>query len=63
MQTRYKPKELLTAILALLILNIGASWPALAQEPSASGQLEEVVVTARKRAESMQYIPISFSAY
>ena len=63
MQTRYKPKELLTAILALLILNIGASWPTLAQEPSASGQLEEVVVTARKRAESLQDIPISVSAY
>ncbi|KHK87240.1 TonB-dependent receptor, partial [Novosphingobium malaysiense] len=37
---------------------------AMAQEadPNASGVLEEIVVTARKRAESMQDVPASISA-
>src|SRR6185437_2274821 len=39
-----------------------ALHPAFAQEQPASGGLEEVVVTAQKRAESLQNVPLSITA-
>ena len=40
-----------------------AALPAHAQEESAELRLEEVTVTARKRAESVQDVPISITAF
>lgn len=44
-----------------------ATWagcfPASAQEPSASGTIDEVIVTATKRAEPLQDVPISLTAF
>src|SRR5690625_7442077 len=45
---------------ALLPLAILAATPALAQS---SGMLEEVVVTAQKRAQSLQDTPIAITAF
>ena len=36
--------------------------PAFAQEPSDTGVLEEVIVTAQKRSESLQNVPLSITA-
>jgi len=41
---------------------MGAIYPAFAQEQAASGGLEEVVVTAEKRSESLQNVPLSIVA-
>ncbi|MFA7440532.1 MAG: TonB-dependent receptor [Sphingomonadaceae bacterium] len=38
------------------------SFPALAQDAPAAGGLQDIVVTAQKRAESLQSVPISVSA-
>ncbi|MDB5446556.1 MAG: hypothetical protein JWQ97_1873, partial [Phenylobacterium sp.] len=55
--TRKAAHWLTAAPVALLALGIAAS--AVAQE---TAQLEEVVVTARKRQESIQDVPVAVSA-
>ncbi len=45
--------------ITILSITIIASFPALVQAQS----LEEIVVTARKKEESLQEVPISISAY
>lgn len=47
---------------SLLLSTMLAGAPALAQEPADVGVIEEIVVTARHRAESIQSVPISMSA-
>jgi len=61
--------RVVTAILAISASNVMATWALAADEPeaeaAADGGLEEVVVTARKREESLQTVPmnvLSFSA-
>jgi len=74
MQTRGAPRKALTiglkATLTLTALLLGWSTCALAQdqsneEPTTSSSIlmEEVTVTARKREESIQQVPVSVSAY
>ena len=49
--------------LAVTCLSLGITSPALcAAEQRASGQIEEVVVTARKRAENIQETPVAVTA-
>ena len=57
-QNKYK-KQLLPAVISLSILPLYAGG-AIAQQESAS--LEEIVVTARKRQESIQDVPVAVSA-
>ena len=57
-QKTYK-KQLLTAIISLCTLPLYAGG-AIAQEESVG--LEEIVVTARKRQESIQDVPVAVSA-
>lgn len=54
----------LTLIAAAVILGPGAGSPALAQQTAEaeSGGIQEVVVTAQKRAESLQSVPVSVTA-
>ena len=54
---RYSQRELLCATAAAGLL---FASPAVAQ--TESGELEEVVVTAQKRAESVQDVPAAISA-
>ena len=56
MRTRASMRGVLLCGAAL----IGSAWPAAAQEALA---VEEVVVTAQKRAENIQDVPLSVSAY
>ena len=54
--------------LAAALIAVAATLPALAQEEDAdryatSSLLEEVIVTARKRDESAQHVPLSVTAY
>ncbi len=59
-------RTLLPAALgACAVLSIGLGYPAgsLAQEDGANRAIEEIVVTARKREESLQDIPIAVSAF
>jgi outer membrane receptor protein involved in Fe transport len=53
------------ALGACAVLSIGLGYPAasLAQQDEASLAIEEIVVTARKREESLQDIPIAVSAF
>ncbi|MEK9624429.1 MAG: TonB-dependent receptor plug domain-containing protein, partial [Halieaceae bacterium] len=50
------------ALATALSMALPVAFPALAQE-GASGGLEEVVVTARKREESLQDAPLTVTAY
>ncbi|HEY7642188.1 MAG TPA: TonB-dependent receptor [Steroidobacteraceae bacterium] len=45
------------------VLGLGGSAAALAQETSRTSVLEEVIVTAEKRAVSIQEVPVAVSAY
>ena len=56
MQTRARRMRMHRALCAAAIA--GAALPSLAQQ----GQLEEVVVTAQKREQSIQDVPISMTA-
>ena len=63
MTIRY-PVRMITRI-SLLILPL-AVWPTsgtMAQDVGASAVLEEVVVTARRREENLQTVPISVMAF
>jgi iron complex outermembrane receptor protein len=53
----------LKSLLSSLVLAMGAASAAQAQDVAADTGLEEVVVTAQKRAESAQTTPISMSVY
>jgi iron complex outermembrane receptor protein len=59
-RTRFTVRRLAAAV-ALLSLGAGATPPVLAQSSSAEG-IEEVVVTARKREETLQDVPVAVSA-
>ena len=49
-----------SSVLGILIMSLSLTEPALAsQQPI----LEEIVVTARKRAESMQDAPVTMTAF
>jgi iron complex outermembrane recepter protein len=58
----------LSASLVALLIGMGNVGPAVAQEAARAdagmgvGQLEEVVVTARRRAENLQEVPVSVTA-
>ncbi|MET0181455.1 MAG: TonB-dependent receptor, partial [Caulobacterales bacterium] len=55
--------NLLTGAVALAALSTGAGV-ALAQDaPQASSGMDDIVVTARKREESLQSIPVAISAF
>lgn len=56
--TRFSPLSQATAV-AIGLLATGSSAPAWSQEPA----LEEVVVTARQRSESLQDVPVSVKAF
>src|SRR5262245_58549703 len=54
----------LLALLGLALAVLVIAGPALAQEPARTqGALEEVIVTAQKRAENVQNVPIAMQAY
>lgn len=55
----------LIAIVCFVVVGFGYSGVAVAQDEGASrgGALEEIVVTARKREENVQDVPISISAF
>ena len=57
-----KNKALYSAVAAAVTLNAFLAMPAWSQE-QAMGGLEEVIVTARKREESLQDAPLTVSAY
>ena len=46
---------------SLMCLSVMAAFPAVAQISSGIEGLEEIVVTARKRQESLQEVPIAIS--
>jgi iron complex outermembrane receptor protein len=52
----------ITLALAALIGGVTAPMAALAQEGAPKLALEEVIVTARKRAELMQLVPVAVTA-
>jgi len=53
-----------TPVVLSFILAVGASFATLAAEnDSGSPQLEEITVTAQKRSESLQNVPMSISAF
>jgi iron complex outermembrane receptor protein len=61
---RARPNQLRMAMKMMPIASAiaAAIHPALAQEQAASGALQEVVVTAEKRTESLQNVPLSIVA-
>lgn len=57
-------KASITGLLFAVAVLCLPTWPALAQESAASsGVLDEIVVTARKRSEVLQDVPISITAF
>lgn len=63
--TRSKKRKLRRAALMgmpMASTMLGAAAPSLAQEEPQGGRLEEVVVTAQKRTENLQDVPISVTA-
>ncbi len=61
---RMHPAARILALLLWPALAVLAAGQALAQEPrSQGGTLEEVIVTAQKRAENVQNVPIAMQAY
>jgi iron complex outermembrane receptor protein len=61
MYQQIKPKLLSTSI-AMALVAVAFSAPATAQERDEASMLEEVIVTAQKRAESIMDVPISITA-
>jgi iron complex outermembrane receptor protein len=57
-----KPFSFVVQILTMALFALSASSPLLAQDTSEAGLLEEVIVTATKRAENIQDVPISITA-
>ena len=58
-----RPNQRLEIRLGVSILALGFSLPAIAQEQTAQLQVEEILVTARKREERLQDIPVSVTAF
>jgi iron complex outermembrane recepter protein len=52
-----------TAILSALMLSPLSLHPAMAQQGDGAHALEEIIVTARKREEGMQDVPVSVTAF
>ena len=60
--TRHRmPRRAALSLLATTMLS-GIAGPALAQAANEAAQLEEVVVTAQKRSENLQDVPVSIQA-
>src|ERR1700733_10400923 len=59
--SRLGPRRMRTAQLSLASSILACLGPARAQQ-TASGSLEEIVVTAQKRTESLQDVPLSITA-
>ena len=58
------PAARILALLLWLALAVLTAGSVLAQEqPRSQGTLEEVIVTAQKRAENVQNVPIAMQAY
>jgi iron complex outermembrane receptor protein len=55
-------RKLTSAIVAALSAQAGVAYAAEPATPQASGALEEVIVTAQRRAESVQNVPITIQA-
>lgn len=51
-----------SGVVGLCMLGAGAAAPTLAQDESAATTVEEIVVTAQRRAETLQKVPISITA-
>lgn len=51
------------AVLAASLIPIGYALPAQAQKPARTGMLEEVIVSAQHRDQSLQDVPISIAAF
>lgn len=50
-------------LISMLCLSIGSAFPASVMAQSSGGVLEEVIVTAQKRSESVQDVPFSVTAF
>ena len=61
MLKRYVVKRALAASASLAAL--AAASPALAQDATAEGAIEEIVVTAQRQSQSLQDVPIAVSAF
>ncbi|HEX7946046.1 MAG TPA: TonB-dependent receptor [Phenylobacterium sp.] len=59
--TRHRMPRAALSLLATTMLS-GIAGPALAQAANEAAQLEEVVVTAQKRSENLQDVPVSIQA-
>ena len=57
------PGYLFALVLLATTCGVGTSLPAFAQEAKEPAIIEEVTVTARKREESLQNVPISITAF
>ena len=60
MLNKYKQNKILPSLSALALINTAAFSGIVAGQSQAT--VEEVVVTARKKAESLQDVPVSVSA-
>lgn len=60
-QAQVAAQRSLTAVLKIIALaGVACAWPTLA--PAATAQIEEIIVTAQKREESLQEVPIAVTA-
>jgi outer membrane receptor protein involved in Fe transport len=59
----YKKFGLLAATLSLALLSVSATQIGISQAQAQQLAVEEIVVTARKRSESLQEIPLSITAF
>ncbi|MFK7954601.1 MAG: TonB-dependent receptor [Lysobacterales bacterium] len=62
-QTAHRSTPLASAISALLLGALVGPLPALAQDDENEGLLETITVTARKRAENLQDVPLGITAF